>query len=114
MRAFLNGCGHSSLPALGVAGEAGKAKPDQAKPSQAKPQAPERGPSSRTSTPHGQAALRSRPPRLARNLQVDNWPELRPNTLDALQQFVERGVDLLHEPIKAFAANEFDLTWLMR
>ena len=66
------------------------------------------------STPHGQAALRSRPPRLARNLQVDNWPELRPNTLDALQQFVERGVDLLHEPIKAFAANEFDLTWLMR
>ena len=60
------------------------------------------------STPHGQAALRSRPPRLARNLQVDNRPELRPNTLDALQQFVERGVDLLHELVKAFAANEFD------
>jgi lipoprotein-anchoring transpeptidase ErfK/SrfK len=36
------------------------------------------------------------------------------STLDALQQFVERGVDLLHEPVKAFAANEFDLTWLMR
>ena len=33
---------------------------------------------------------------------------------DALQQVVERGVDLLHEPVKAFAANEFDLTWLMR